>query len=84
MRSAVKKVVPFLGPKEEVEVREELQRMVLSSTYNTSSSYTPSSLAYPDGQMPFIDKHMKYLHANPKLDGWMYLANLRLRTRINR
>ena len=63
-------------------IRIELQRMVLNSSYNTTSSYTPSSVDYPDGLIPFVDRHIRYLHANPKLDAWMYLANLRLMTRI--
>ena len=84
MRLGTKKTVPFMGPKEEVEVREELERMVLNTSYNTTPRYIPSSATYPDSLIPFVDTHMKYLNANPKLDAWMYLANLRLRTRINR
>lgn len=76
-----KKLVYLFGSKQEEDVRQELRRMVLNDSYNTTSSYTPNSIEYPDGLIPFVDRHMRYLHANPKLDVWMYLANLRLMTR---
>lgn len=78
----IKKRVYALGAEEEQEIREALGQMVLSSSYNTSSGYTANSTVYPDGLMPFVDKHMRYLDANPKLDAHMYLANLRLKTRV--
>jgi hypothetical protein len=71
----------LFGPEEESNVRTELQQMVLNDSYNTTSSYIPSSVAYPDGLIPFVDRHMRYLNANPKLDARMYIANLRLMTR---
>jgi hypothetical protein len=78
----IKKRVYTLGSEEEQEIREALRRMVLNSSYNTSPGYTANSVAYPDGVMPFVDKHMRYLDAYPKLDAQVYLANLRLKTRI--
>jgi hypothetical protein len=81
--SVANKISSPFGSEEEKGVREELQRMVLDVSYNTTSSYIPSSVKYPDGLMPFVDRHIRYLSANPKLDAWMYLANLRLMTRIN-
>jgi len=78
------KITPLLGSEEETDVRGELQRMVLDVSYNTTSKYIPSSATYPDGLIPFVDRHMKYLGANPKLDARLYLANLRLMTRISR
>ncbi len=78
----IKKRVYASGAEEEQEIRESLLQMVLSDSYNTSAAYTANSAAYPDGLMPFVDKHMRYLDANPKLDARMYLANLRLKTRI--
>lgn len=78
----IKKRVYALGAEEEREVREALHQMVLSSSYNTTPGFTADSTAYPDGIMPFVDKHMRYLDANPKLDARMYLANVRLKTRI--
>ena len=76
-----KKVAYLVGTEEEKDVREELERMLASDSYNTMPSYTPTSVDYPDGLMPFVDRHMRYLRANPKLDAQMYLANLRLMTR---
>lgn len=77
-----KKRVYALGAEEEQEIREALHQMVLNGSYNTSPGFTANSTAYPDGLMPFVDKHMRYLDANPKLDAHVYLANLRLKTRI--
>lgn len=71
-----------LGSEAERNVRTELQRMVLNDAFNTAPSYTPTSVKYPNGLIPFVDRHMRYLNANPKLDAWMYIANLRLMTRI--
>jgi hypothetical protein len=76
-----KKLVYLFGSEEERGIREELQQMVLNSSYNTAASYVPRSVQYPDGSISFVDRHMRYLNANPRLDAWMYLANLRLMTR---
>jgi hypothetical protein len=78
----LKKRVYVHGAEEEREIREVLRQMVLNGSYNTSPAYTVKSTAYPDGLIPFVDRHMRYLDANPKLDAHMYLANLRLMTRI--
>jgi hypothetical protein len=77
-----KKIVYPLGSEKEKGIREELGLMVRNGSYNTTSSYIPSSVTYPEGLIPFVDRHMRYLNANPKLDAGMYLANLRLMTRI--
>lgn len=78
----IKKSVYALGIEEEQEIREALGQMVLNNSYNTSPGYTANSTAYPDGLMPFVDKHMRYLDTYPKLDAHIYLANLRLKTRV--
>lgn len=78
----IKKCVYVFGAEEEQEIREAFRQMVLSSSYNTSPGFTANSTMYPDGLIPFIDKHMRYLDTYPKLDARMYLANLRLKTRI--
>jgi hypothetical protein len=78
------KIAYLYNSEAEGDVREELQQMVLNGSYNTAPSYTPSSDKYPDGLMPFVDRHMKYLSTHPKLDASMYVANLRLMTRVNR
>lgn len=78
----VKKRIYRRGAEEEQEVRDALHQMVLSGLYNTSPGYTANSAAYPDGLMPFVDKHMRYLDIYPKLDAQVYIANLRLKTRL--
>lgn len=78
----IKKRVYALGAEEEQEVREALRQMVLNTSYNTSPGFTANSIVYPDGLMPFVDKHMQYLDTYPKLDAHTYLANLRLKTLV--
>lgn len=80
MQKFQKITYPF-GSEKERDVREELQQMTLNVAYNTAPSYTPSSVTHPDGLISFVDRHMRYLNANPKLDARMYIANLRLMTR---
>lgn len=77
-----KKRVYSNGTQEEQKVREALELMVHDSSYNTEPTYTVINAAYPDGILSFVEKHMRYLNMYPKLDVHMYLANLRLKTRI--
>lgn len=77
-----KKRIYTHGPEEEQEIRNALHRMMADSSFNTQSSYTATSVANPDGELSFVEKHMRYLNIHPKLDARMYLANLRLKTRI--
>lgn len=72
----------FLDSAEGVDIRQKLQFMMSDKTYNTESSYNANSTRYPDNLMTFVDKHMNYLNAHPNLDARMYLANLRLITRV--
>lgn len=43
-----------------------------------ATSFSPDSVKYPDGQIPFVDKHLAYLMRFPALDPDQYVANLRL------
>lgn len=79
----IKQAAYLSDSEKEKDVIKELQQMTLNGSYNTAPTYTPSSVKYPDGLISFVDRHMRYLYANPKLDPAMYIANLRLRTRIN-
>jgi hypothetical protein len=79
---SLKKRSQFFDSQEAAEIRQKLQLMVSSDLYNTVSSFTVNEGQYPDNLMPFLDKHMNYLNAHPKLDAGMYLANLRLMTRV--
>jgi hypothetical protein len=77
-----KKRSGFFDSEEGKAVREKLQYMMHDKSFNTLSSYTSDNSLYPDSQMPFVDKHMNYLNAHPELDSKMYIANVRLKTRI--
>lgn len=72
----------FLDSEQGKGIRHILQQMEADSGYNTVSSYSANSTDYPDNLMPFVDKHLNYLLAHPKLDTTQYIANLRLKTRI--
>jgi len=61
------------------EVREKLQEMERNPLLNTrTSSYSANASLYPDGQIPFVEKHIAYLMDHPKVDHAQYLSNLRL------
>jgi hypothetical protein len=77
-----KKRSGFFDSEEGKEIRLKLQYMTRDKAFNTLSSYTSDSLLYPDSKMPFVDKHMNYLNSHPELDSQMYIANVRLKTRI--
>ena len=72
----------LFGPEEREDIRQRLQNMVDSNSYNTESSYAANGLLYPDNLISFVDRHINYLNSHPKLDAGMYLSNLRLMTRI--
>ena len=77
----LKKRSSFLNSEEAKAIGQELQTMMASSLYNTEPTYTSNTFLYPDNLMPFVDKHLNYLNAHPKLDAGMYVSNLRLMTR---
>lgn len=65
------------------EVREKLEAMENDPTLNTrASSYSANSELYPDGQIPFVDKHIAYLMDHPRVDYNQYLSNLRLMLKV--
>ena len=60
-------------------VREKLMAIEGNVDYLTSeSSYTSNQAQYPDGRIPFVDKHMDYLLMHPNVNPEQYLSNLRL------
>lgn len=61
---------------------ETLQNMVADPAYSTEPSHTADITAYPDGQIPFVDKHLKYLIQNRNVNLEHYFSNLRLMTRL--
>ncbi len=72
----------FIDTEEAQEVKRQLELIANDEKYNTAASYSANELLYPDNLIPFVDKHMKYLISHPQLDPEMYLANVRLLTRI--
>jgi hypothetical protein len=66
---------------EDIGVEATLKNMVQDPMLNTRSSYSANADSYPDGQIPFVEKHMAYLMDHPKLSPVQYLANLRLMIR---
>jgi hypothetical protein len=78
----VKKRVNFYESETGLYVEQILREMTQSTTYNTASSYSANSDAYPDNSIPFIDKHMSYLNTHPNIDPDHYISNLRLVTKF--
>lgn len=64
-------------------VKAQLIAMKNDTRFKTESIYTANGVAYPDNQLPFVDKHMNYLQSHPAVDPEQYLANLRLISRVN-
>jgi hypothetical protein len=63
-------------------VQATLQKMATDASYNTTSSYASNTEQYPDNLISFVEKHMNYLSTHPNQDAMMYIANLRLMTRV--
>jgi len=78
----IKKKDYLNNTEESVAIEQTLRDMVESATYHTESSYSADGDKYPEGIIPFIDKHMKYLRSHPTTDPQQYLSNLRLMTRV--
>ena len=72
----------FFETAEGLEIEDILRAMEADATYNTTSSYTPDIVRYPDNVLSFLDKHKNYIVANASLDPFAYVANLRLKTRL--
>lgn len=72
----------FVESAEGIAIIEALRLMMDDTSYNTPTSYSANSDDYPNNQMPFVDKHLKYLQAHPKLDARQYVANIKLMSRI--
>lgn len=60
---------------------QALREMALDKAFNTDPSFSANSVAYPDGQIPFVNKHIEYLRTHPGIDPQHYLSNLRLMAR---
>jgi hypothetical protein len=62
-------------------IRLQLIAMASDDAFLTGPSYSADAVAYPDSQIPFVDKHMAYLNSHPQLDPDHYLSNLKLMMR---
>ena len=80
--ATLKKRSDFVDTEEGREIMLELQQMTSSSQYTTASAYSPNSLLHPDNRISFEDKHMDYIINHPALDARVYLANIKLMTRV--
>jgi len=66
----------------EGDIRKKLAAMLQDPSLNTKvSSFSANAELYPDGQIPFVDKHIAYLMNHPSLSHDQYLSNLRLMLR---
>jgi hypothetical protein len=64
---------------EDGRIREKLEELESDPRFQVQpTSYSANTTLYPDGQIPFVEKHMAYLMDHPKLDPEHYLSNLRL------
>lgn len=79
---AVKRRSNFFDSDDGKDVKQKLEYLLQDKGYNTIPSYTADTVTYPDNQIPFVNRHMDYLNTHPNLDSELYLANIRLKTRI--
>ena len=80
--STLKKRANFFETEEGMEFVENLRSMQIDKSYNTGASYSANNTEYPDNLIPFVDKHKNYLNAHPAIDAKLYIANLRLMTKV--
>lgn len=70
----------FLRSEAAIKIREQLLKMEQDLGYTTNTSYSPANDIGTDTS--FTDKHVAYLSMHPKVDAKVYLANLRLKTKV--
>jgi hypothetical protein len=74
----------FVDSEPSQAIRQKLEALLADSDYNTTSSYSADKQRYPDGRMPFVDKHIRYLHSHPAVEPHGYLANLKRMSRLKK
>lgn len=67
---------------EEAGFHDALRVMEKDRTLKTEPGYSGNVAMYPDHKIPFIEKHVAYMLAHPKVDPKHYLSNLRLMLRV--
>ncbi len=80
--STFKKRINFPESDEGIKTKQQLRVMVTDKTYTTESGYNANVLLYPDNDISFVDKHMRYLSELQNVNPQQYLSNLRLMTRV--
>jgi len=74
----------FFETLEGAAIEDMLRCMEADDAFNTTSSYSADAVSHPDHVLSFMEKHKRYIVANPALDPRSYIANLRLKTRLRR
>lgn len=64
------------------ETRQALIELETNPGFKTDVAYTSNRETYPEGTMPFVEHHLKYLHLHPNVKPENYLSNLRLQLKI--
>lgn len=72
----------YFESQEGQDIKRLLTDMAEDGGFYTRASFSPDTTKYPDNFMPFVDKHLAYLSAHPNLDARMYIANLKMMTRV--
>lgn len=72
----------FFETDEGLEIQRILQAMEADVSYNTESTYVADGVQFPDHILSFMEKHKRYILANPAMDARSYVANLRLKTKL--
>lgn len=67
---------------EESKIVQELQAMLEDDSFRTLPGYSIDTDAYPNGTVPFVEAHIRYLLKHPNTDPAHYLSNLRLMLKI--
>jgi hypothetical protein len=78
---STKKRSNFFESEEGTTAKQKLIELVNNEEFNTSDGFSADNEQYPDGVLPFVDKHMEYLRTHPQISVEHYISNLRLRTR---
>jgi hypothetical protein len=81
-RTASYKKVNIYDSEIGTETRNALSALQESPAYITEKGYTSDRIHYPDGEIPFVERHLLYLHQHPAVNPLHYLSNLRLKLRV--
>lgn len=77
-----KKKTWLLNAEEAAQVEQALKDMALDANYSTDTSYSADTETYPDNRIPFVEKHLNYLHQHKNVNPDQYLSNLRIMTKV--